>query len=893
VQGDALGTLELGAVPRLKLAATLPSGTLNLELHKNTTWQGKADLNITAPQGGTLGGRVALEGDQLNGTLEGKGVKLNVGGSPLEFSGNLGLTGQDFKLTGQLTAQGGRLRLSGDGAVADLIPGISGLGFNASDNGYAFQAKLDSVSLRDLKGLPLPPYLEGKVSGSANITQGVSSFNLRTDKLTLAGEELPARLEGTFSEGNWRLRGGVGDSTLVGNITDGLLNVRFDLQQAPLHALVGAYSGPLPGRASATGIARYRGRLDDLLGGQAQAVAERLTLSSSDGKTLKGTGQLEYQNGIVRIPSIDLGGAGRWHIEGEYSPEKADLKANFTDTTFTPVLALIPALKDLKPSLRGSLNMQVGGTFDAPQITLEGKNIQGQLSGLDFSVPRISGGLQQNIVQLSAQVQPKGVLEGNTTLELGGKIQNGALEELLATLKGNLNIQNFGPLEQIDATLRQDGTRYLLSSSALQGGKLTVDGELFPALELKVEGQNITPVMPSLYAKESKLNVKGTFSKAGSRYVVGGNVDIIDYLLGSVSTPDDGKDKTTDKTTGKTFISPLPESQTTFPRAQTEVAASKATILDLLDFQNVTLNARGGLFLDEILARGEFGGNLILSGSGTNPQLAGKLSPLRGKVFLRENAFDLDTSKTEILFNPADGAYPKIHLAAKGNVPYKGQPLEVLVDLTGIFVDALDGKTGILEKKLQLETVLGLNPAQRSQYPELFSGGTVDQAKLYTLVVLGTDNLNGDNLSNVSVGLGQSAVKTALNVFFLGELERGIAKTLGLSEFKINTNLLDLKANSNVNVDFTVGTYLTRDFYLQYNVDLTGKGLVNAVYNTPDGRLSFRVSTPLQGLDLWSARPSYSVNLNLDTHSSLQIGVESVVGNSQNTKFSVGYQFKL
>ena len=87
----------------------------------------------------------------------------------------------------------------------------------------------------------------------------------------------------------------------------------------------------------------------------------------------------------------------------------------------------------------------------------------------------------------------------------------------------------------------------------------------------------------------------------------------------------------------------------------------------------------------------------------------------------------------------------------------------------------------------------------------------------------------------------------------------------------------------------TLGSYLTRDLYLQYQVDLTGKGLIDATYNTPDDRFTFRVSTTLNGLDLQSLRPSFSTAYNINPRTSLSIGVENT-DKTTRLRFGVAYR---
>ena len=147
-----------------------------------------------------------------------------------------------------------------------------------------------------------------------------------------------------------------------------------------------------------------------------------------------------------------------------------------------------------------------------------------------------------------------------------------------------------------------------------------------------------------------------------------------------------------------------------------------------------------------------------------------------------------------------------------------GQVIGVQLQADGSFV--VQGGT----RALQLTTLLSCNTCQ--------SQDEYSQAELYSLLALGTPDIS--TLGNNIGALGQNALSTALNVFVLGELQRNIARALGVDVFRISSNLVTPEGN--FDAKFTVGTYLSKQFYLQYQVDLTGANLIDATYTTPDNR---------------------------------------------------------
>ena len=60
--------------------------------------------------------------------------------------------------------------------------------------------------------------------------------------------------------------------------------------------------------------------------------------------------------------------------------------------------------------------------------------------------------------------------------------------------------------------------------------------------------------------------------------------------------------------------------------------------------------------------------------------------------------------------------------------------------------------------------------------------------------------------------------------------------------------------------------------------------------NTPDNRFTFRVSTPLNGLDLQSLRPNFSTAYNINPRTSVSIGVENT---DQTTRLRFGVTYRL
>ena len=336
---------------------------------------------------------------------------------------------------------------------------------------------------------------------------------------------------------------------------------------------------------------------------------------------------------------------------------------------------------------------------------------------------------------------------------------------------------------------------------------------------------------------------------------------------------------------GVNYASPLPDELTTFPKTQQQLAGKKVSpLLSRLTFQNIPISAPGGIRVDESIARAELSGNLVLSGTGSAPRLLGEVKAIRGTVDLRDNSFAIDTGSA--VFG-GTSLYPVLSVSATGDVPLPpgnqggGGLVGVNLALDGRFGPQPDGSNA-----LTINTRLSCVSNCTSSAADLSSANPNAEAQLYSLVAVGTPDL-ASLPSNLGT-LGTSALKTALNLFVLGEVQRNIARALGVDVFRINAALPGENGSTGFGATFTVGSYLTRQLYLQYQVDLTGLGLINATYTTPNNLFTLKAGTTIQGLDLNSLNLSFSAAYNFTNRSSVQLGVAS----SDSTKINFGYVYR-
>ncbi|THF89052.1 translocation/assembly module TamB [Deinococcus sp. KSM4-11] len=898
--GDVTADVTLsGGKPSVKAVATLPAGTLTLNAAQGERrWTGQLTGHLTHQQG-TIDLKVGADTSGLNGTVTLADYPVNAAGQNLTLGGTLALGGQTF--TAALTAASGAGSASVDasGGIADVLPAASSIvAVHATDQGYAVRAVLDSLEVRDLK---LAPGLSGPLSGEANLRDGGGTFVVRADPLTIGGKTLPARIEGTQVAGDWRIRGFLGESEFTAGLSSGEVFGQGSLRALPLGAVIGAVAGTTPGEGVLTGVIRFRFPLGDPLAGTATVVAERIRVSATstlDGKpmtdTLIGSGSLNFANRELRSVNIQLAGAGTWDVHGQYTHDKVDLTAQFANTTFTPVLQLVPSLADLGANFKGTVVLSAAGTYAQPRAAVRVTNLSGTVAGLSVQVPRLAGDLPDSgAFTAGGQVLTGGTVATDGAVSVKGQLTQGRLSGVVATFKGLLAPQVLGALPNTTATLKQEtDTRWTVNVQSLStntttgAGTLTLSGDLAPRWNLSLIARNYNLPLGIVYGRESALNADLSAIDDGTVIHVTGAADFLRLILGRVNAPTtipSPGQSTTTSTTGRTtdnYASPLPEQYTTFPKpAQDTAAAPARPFLERLVFEDIPIRAPGGIRVDENLVRAEFSGNLMLSGTGARPLLAGTIVSQRGFIYLRENEFTLQASTVTF-----DGSslFPKFDITAQGTVPSSttGQSVPVSIHLTGQFVTRTSGDTS-----LDLTTTLTC-PTQGSVCTDPTTGIAYSEPELYALVATGVPNLTAlpENLSS----LGTSALQTALNVFVLGEVERTIARAFGLDVFRFTPQLTN--ADGSLGATITLGSYLTRNLYLQYQVDLNGKGLIDATYSTPDNRFTFSVSTPLTGLNLQSLRPSFSTAYNINPRTSVSIGVKNTTETTQ-VRFGVTYRF--
>ncbi len=880
-------------------------GTIQADLtRREKLWTGTARVGLKTEGRGTANGDLQLDANGVRGTLALENLKLNVAGIEASLTGNISLERDSFKAEGVAQALGGRVTLEeATGGLSDVIPALEGYtGRAPGEIGYQAKARLDAVRLEDIAPFKaIVPFVSGRASGVVQISDSVSAFQIAIPELTLPQTGGPVkvrlRLSGTASGvNNLRFTGTLGDvnvrrtdadygeSFLSGGITDGELTGRLDLKRAPMHALLGAVVGPLPGTALVSGLARYTLPLGKPFDGNFRLALEKVELTGG-GDTLSGSGAIYYRKGGVEVDDLKLDGAGSWRGSGKYTPNEVNLKLEFKDTTFTPILGLIPALKDVDPSAKGTLKLEFSGDYLNPKAKLSVEDLRARFASINLAAKSLNGSLQDGALELSGAITSDETLGARLDTTLRAKITSFSpiqLEGLSARAIGALDIKPIGRFENVVAEASGQSGGFKLNVTGKKGqGPFTLTGNLSPKLDLSFSGKNLEFAVPTYFVRESLLDADLRLVSQGRDYVLTGRTDIARVLASSNANRDAPDQKPAD----------------TKPATPEATAPRRDSIYDRVRFEGVRINAPTGLRLQESFGNLEAGGELLLTGTASQPQLNGLLEGVGSKGSLTIGPYTYAIQDATATFTPADGILPIVK--AKGRTEVRTgdskarRTFQVDLDITVRFTrNALGEIRYDLETKLVQYDENGPCPTNAdASRPNCLS-----QAELYGLATLGSSR-GLDPL----VGFGQSALNTVLNVFVLSEFTRAFKTATGV-DIQISTNVLDLldknltqAEKDRVGVAFSFGGYLNRQVYLQYQIDTTGRTVINLNYTTDDNRFSLRLFVPIQigGTNAGINNSEISASYNFSSLTSLTTSLQQVAdGNAFGVAIRLGFAFR-
>lgn len=855
-----------GAGQRLYLSGSHPAsdwlswgagrfeGEIGLSADWSLSYQGEGQ--VFQARGKGLEGQVQAQGRWIQGELaysgDWKGVlKLDVPLKPLES-----------RLKGELAA---RSPLQVSAVLSGAIGQIS-LTARLDGGVPVARAELASVALEDLPWLhPVVPYLSGRVSGAVGYREGNLAVTLQAPSLRVVGDEapLPMHLEGTWKGGEAKGELRLGKSTAQLTLNRDQLGGHVQAVNFPLHWLLSAWAGELKGQAFWTGRASFRYNLLDPWASQGLLVGERLRFEGG-GDALVGQAVLRYEKERLDIDKLALSGKGTWRGEGYWSrKEGSRLKLDLQDTTFTPVLQVIPTLKPFAPEGSGTLRL----SSDGNQFALE-------LEKFRFKLGPVVGEFPQARLRLGETAVAEGTLNLSGPYPAQAQLSGeGSLQSFLVRARGTAQIPLLEPNQRLSVEFRYPGYVTTVSTETA-----TLSGTVFP-LAMGFYGE-IPVSAPRYYLQEGRVRVNGSLNQEGGVFKLRGNVEV---LRARLALPEGQQEVT------------VPVGDSSKP-ANTPVGSRPGDRLEQqpreaapLEFVNLRITAERGILFQEALAQGELAGDVYLNGTLSDPFLSGEVRPLRGEVRLWNNVFTLRESvpdeggefRSVATFSPDQGIFPVVSVVASASQirdQASGATYDVLLKLRGRFVRESGRARFVVDQG----------------YPQLVATGVsgqaaaLSQAQIYTLLTLGRSDLE-----NVPASLVQSGIQAALQNFLVGQLERELAKALGLEQVRIEVPNFSGGDFRFENTSLSFGIRIAPEVLLRTTFAFTGEGIITAEYRL-DGftfTLGTKFVSETTGIKL---RPEFSLGYSIFPNLDLSLFVrdDTKPGADPDVRFGLGLNLR-
>jgi hypothetical protein len=302
----------------------------------------------------------------------------------------------------------------------------------------------------------------------------------------------------------------------------------------------------------------------------------------------------------------------------------------------------------------------------------------------------------------------------------------------------------------------------------------------------------------------------------------------------------------------------------------------------------------------------EAGGILTMTGSLGAPEIAGTLEALErsdrshGSFNFAGFAYKLEEGRAS--FNPLSGVYPTITAQGRTSVkiqnPRPGQAAKADLELRVVlrFRKQLSGVLIDAETTLTQYRANG-TPCPTDPNPQ-FDTDCLSQSEALGLIALGNGNDFNDP-AKLASGISTGALNQLLNAFVLREFSNAFTQATGIS-FNVSTNAAEAivglfgteKERKDLTLDFSVGGYITRDFYLEAFLGTTGNAFA-LTWTSEDNLFGVRYYQPIRISDTSNpesnlfAGSEVRLTYNLSRSASINLGL--AIGDSDNSaKFSIG-----
>jgi hypothetical protein len=753
---------------------------------------------------------------------------------------------------------------------------------NLNANNPSAKATLREVSFQDLPWISSRvPHLKGRLSGELEYTNAQATLNLSSPSLVVNGESaqnnlpldlspadtalqakngdkfeslrqgLPMQAKGVWKNGVLSTDLKLGDSQIAVALGQNALSGRVQAAEFPLHWLVAAWFGSVNGAAFWTGSSNFRYDFKNRWASSGTVVGQRVRFEGG-GDQLVGRTVLRFEDEQLYIDQLQLDGKGSWRGRGSWGRKGSNLSLNLENTTFTPVLNLIPNLRVYKPEGSGTLRLALSGdTFK-----LEAEDFAFKLGSVKAQTPRIRLEVGQTVradgqIEVTAPYSAKAELSGE-----------GNLGTFTVKAKGLANVPLLSERAPLEVSLGYPG--YLLNIGITDPDSPQTQAQ-FSGILFPLRGALIGRVpirYKQYYLQEGEAEANLNVAERGGKYLIWGDVEVLRAKLA------------------------LPEGQ---KEVVVQTPSSTPNQGSPVEFSNLRIRAERNVTIQEALIKGEVGGEVFLNGPMNNPELNGQVRPLRGEFTLLQRNFILrDSVQNYARLTPARGIFPEISAIADTAVSTtdtQNNRLDLRIELvlTGEFVR----ENGKAKAKLN-PSFRAFKVADSKEFEIPDSNGNLrklNQEEIYALLTLGDYRLTNLGAERIT----QSALSAAFQSFLLGGIERELARTLGLDQFRLEASFLDGGDISKTR--FTIGKYIIPELLLVGQADFRGYLTFYGEYrNDPfrvrvTGKLSPSGSTNLE----WSsANLAFGWGINSSIDLTTEWGFE---GEEVNIRFGIQYRF--
>ncbi len=769
---------------------------------------GNASLSLSWSQAGGLSGQLSSEGLVL--------FELP-GGPPGLLNTDLTMTSGRVSGSAELSVGSGRVTLSGTWGLADLLPVAVA---TRNQRGGNVELRVGSFELSELPAVArYAPALSGGVTAVVQFRDGVLAGNLVASGLNAAGSPLPMEAIISGSLSRVEIGATVTGSPMSLTLENGVLAGLLEMRRFPLHTLAEALAGPLDATAEVTGVARFSLPLGDLADSEVRVATEQVRFERS-GVVTSGNVSLELRSGVLEVSEASFSGAGYWEAGGVLRADELDFSLQAVDADFGPMLGLIPTLNQLGVAAAGTISLEARGSLADPQITFDTQALDFTLAGIAYRLEDVLLSLRSSELTVSAELLAHDTIQGRMSLSGSGGVSLSplAFQDARFGFGGSLVLPFIGPLEDIrGAIYSADGTLgapLLTTVEANLGNTISVSGSLAP-LDLHVSGQDLQVDLPSIFLVGTRLNTDLNL-RYDQGFVLSGGITIV-------------------------------ESELTLNRGTGGGVSLGGSLGDDFRFDSVRIEAPARLRLAESFGTGELSGGITVSGTLSEPVLAGRAEALRGTFQFGGRDFELQEAIA--LFDPTRGLYPEIQLTATTSIDRNRllpaasnlrlvAPTEGQATVTLSFAGTIepDDTAGV---RLNLDPVLSSNVLVQPSSAGGFTTAArpLTEEELLALITLGrTEFASIGGESGLAPTVAQGALETAVDMLILSELQRALGEALGLELVEIRSsaisNLLSggNGADQQFGISLRFGGYVSEDVFATYRV---------SAFDDPEGLYAF------------------------------------------------------